>query len=57
MIHGPFIEPADPKQIERECELIRQAAKEIASDRKKFLRMAVATGMYTMKGKIKQRFQ
>lgn len=57
MIHGPIAEPADQKQKERELELIRQAAREIAKDRKKFLRMAVATGMYTKTGKLKKRFQ
>ncbi|WP_309387687.1 hypothetical protein [Cerasicoccus frondis] len=57
MTHGPFIQSADPKEQEREFQLIKESAKEAAHDRKKFMRMAMATGMYTKTGRLKAQFQ
>lgn len=57
MTHGPFIQSADRKQLEREFQLIKDSAKEAAQDRKKFLRMAMGTGMYTKSGRLKAQFQ
>ncbi|WP_269543005.1 hypothetical protein [Cerasicoccus fimbriatus] len=57
MIHGPFIEPADHKQKEKEIRLIEEATREAFQDRDKLLRMLHRTGMFTKRGKLKKQFQ
>ncbi|GHC07270.1 hypothetical protein [Cerasicoccus arenae] len=57
MTVGTYIESRDPRVIDREIELIKEAAKELMEDREKFLRLAQATGMYKKDGSLKKQFR
>jgi hypothetical protein len=48
---------ADAQAMKAEARQLRRAGKRIAASRTTALRLLVATGMYTIKGKLKPQFR
>ena len=48
---------ADAQAVQAEARQLRRAGKRIAASRTTALRLLVATGMYTIKGKLKPQFR
>ena len=48
---------ADAQAMKAEARQLRRTGKRIAASRTKALRLLVATGMYTIKGKLKPQFR
>jgi hypothetical protein len=57
MNKAPISKYADEQAMKAEARQLRRTGKRIAASRATALRLLVATGMYTIKGKLKPQFR